>query len=85
MHLLRSPKVIEWMEPLVTQYRDDWATLAATSRPTWACMQKWISRGRPFSHLAIETIAKCVPGLHYSYLAILNSKILDLSLVGIKT
>jgi hypothetical protein len=75
LHLCRSLIVLDWIEPRIKEYRDDWARLTAVSSPTWAFMHKWITTGRPLSLVAIEAISACIPRAGNPYLASLNPKL----------
>ncbi|KIL21207.1 hypothetical protein B4134_1968 [Bacillus safensis] len=40
-------------------FHDQWGRLAAVSCPTWERMKSWLNKGRPFSLIALDTMANC--------------------------
>lgn len=50
------------MESACTHFHDQWGSLAAVSYPTWERMKSWLNKGRPFSLIALDTMANCAKG-----------------------
>lgn len=59
LHRFRSNKILDWMESNCTHFHDQWGSLAAVSYPTWERMKSWLNKGRPFSLIALDTMANC--------------------------
>ncbi len=62
LYRFRSYKIMDWMESACTQFHDHWGRLAAVSCPTWDRMKTWLDKGRPFSLIALDTMANCAKG-----------------------
>lgn len=62
LHRFRSNKILDWMESNCTHFHDQWGSLAAVSYPTWERMKSWLNKGRPFSLIALDTMANCAKG-----------------------
>ncbi|KDE25811.1 hypothetical protein BA81_17980 [Bacillus safensis FO-36b] len=59
LHRFRSHKILDWMKSNCTHFHDQWGRLAAVSCPTWERMKSWLNKGRPFSLIALDTMANC--------------------------
>ncbi|WP_352437761.1 hypothetical protein [Bacillus pumilus] len=62
LYRFRSNKILDWMESACTHFHVHWGRLAALSCPTWDRMKTWLDKGRPFSLIALETMAHCAKG-----------------------
>ncbi|MEH7634931.1 hypothetical protein AB0R75_09215 [Bacillus pumilus] len=62
LYRFRSNKILDWMESACTHFHVHWGRLAALSHPTWDRMKTWLDKGRPFSLIALETMAHCAKG-----------------------
>ncbi len=52
-----SPAGLDWIEKNCSQpITESWGYLAAMCRPSWARLTAWLSRGRPLSLVAIDTL-----------------------------
>lgn len=59
----RSPEVLDWIEinaPRVN-VTEDWGRLAALSDLSWSRVELWLSRGRPFSLIALDALREFIP------------------------
>ncbi|AVM24064.1 hypothetical protein [Bacillus pumilus] len=77
LHRFRSDKVLDWMEITCTHFHEQWGRLAAVSCPTWSRMKAWLSKGRPFSTIALDTMANCAKGNKADFLEQFSPKILE--------
>ena len=59
LYRFRSTIILDWMESNCTILNDNWGRLAALCFPTWDRMKMWLNNGRPFSLIALDTMAKC--------------------------
>lgn len=59
----RSPAVLEWIEIHVppVNVTEDWGRLAALSDLSWNWVENWLSRGRPFSLVALDALTEFIP------------------------
>ncbi|KPN15027.1 hypothetical protein AKG37_17240 [Bacillus australimaris] len=62
LHRFRSHNILDWMESACTHFDDHWGRLAAVCCPTWERMKSWLDKGRPFSLIALDTMANCAKG-----------------------
>jgi hypothetical protein len=54
---LRDPRALDWIEThLQSDTRSDWSPVVATSLFSWDRALRWLDRGPPFSHLALDTL-----------------------------
>lgn len=53
----RSAKTLDWIETNITEpITESWGNLAALSNADWPRLESWLLRGRPLSHVAIDTL-----------------------------
>lgn len=59
----RSPAVLDWIEAHAPRANvtDDWGQLAALSDLSWSRVETWLSRGRPLSLIALDTLMIFIP------------------------
>ncbi|TQR26567.1 hypothetical protein C7Y46_04885 [Bacillus safensis] len=76
LHRFRSNKILDWMESKGIHFHDQWGRLAAVSYPTWERMKSWLNKGRPFSLIALDTMANCAKGNRPALVEQLSPKIL---------
>ncbi|WP_207545840.1 hypothetical protein, partial [Salipiger thiooxidans] len=59
----RSPLVLDWIERNAPDVNvaDNWGQLAALSNLNWTKADTWLTRGRPFSLIALDALDKFTP------------------------
>ena len=59
----RSDRTLDWIEnrfpPLKLPVTQDWGRLAAISQLSWSRIESWLSRGRPLSLVALDSMVAC--------------------------
>jgi hypothetical protein len=59
----RSPTVLDWIENYAPRVNvtEDWGQLAALSDLSWSRVERWLSRGRPLSLIALDALTIFIP------------------------
>ncbi|WP_286143699.1 hypothetical protein [Bacillus sp. UNCCL81] len=76
LYRFRSSDVLDWIELNSIEFNDNWGRLAAVCFPTWERMKSWLTKGRPLSLIALDTMANCVVRGGDPYVEQFNPKIL---------
>jgi len=76
LYRFRSSAVLDWIESNCTNFNDNWGRLAAVSFPTWVRMKSWLSKGRPLSLIALDTMENCISGFDTPSVSQFSPKIL---------
>jgi hypothetical protein len=76
LYRFRSNNILDWMESTCSIFNDNLGRLAAVCFPTWERMKSWLYKGRPFSLIALDTMANCVKGYGDIYVEQFSPKIL---------
>ena len=62
LNFLRYEKVLDWIESnthRMVNIGDNWGQLAASSLFSWVRADKWLSKGRPLSLIALDALILC--------------------------
>ncbi|RZT15552.1 hypothetical protein [Fictibacillus sp. BK138] len=76
LNRFRTIEILDWIESTCTSFNDNWGRLAAVCLPTWERMKSWLYKGRPFSLIALDTMANCVKGYGDYYVERFSPKVL---------
>jgi hypothetical protein len=77
LHKYNSDKILEWMEKKIKSYDNYWIKLFLDCYSNWNNIDRWLHRGRPFSLIAIETIAAATYGGQMNIAGIPNLEVVD--------
>jgi hypothetical protein len=62
LNFIQYEKVLEWIEknsPRITNVHLNWGHLAASSQFSWDRADKWLTKGRPLSLIALDALVFC--------------------------
>ncbi|WP_342501106.1 hypothetical protein NSQ11_11140 [Bacillus sp. FSL W7-1582] len=76
LYRFRSHHILDWMESHCSSFNDSWGRLASACFPTWLRMKSWLNKGRPFSLIALDTMANCLAVKNDPFIEELSPKIL---------
>ena len=62
LNLIRHEKTLDWIENSahrITNVGSNWGHLAASSYFSWGKADEWLTKGRPYSLIALDALAFC--------------------------
>jgi hypothetical protein len=62
LNFIRNEKTLAWIElasPRIVNVSQSWGHLAASSHFSWVVADKWLSKGRPLSLIALDALIFC--------------------------